>query len=135
VVKIGYAFLAAIFFCNIAQAQVPGPDVRSGFVFYCSKCNTPLDDVICIGEAITSRAFAHDNRGDSAVGYSGAQCVFSADSKIGRQIGTVCPVRDMNGSVDGGPLCLLEATIERNGRVKRVIRVERLQPAETFARP
>jgi hypothetical protein len=61
---------------------------------------------ICIGEAISSRAISH-GRGrdfDSAIGAGGEDCLFSANSAVGRQIDKVCHIRDVNSRADRGIL-------------------------------
>jgi hypothetical protein len=50
------------------QAQEP-----KGGMFFCRACAHPLDDVICIDEAVSSRAISHGRSGedDSAIGGEG----------------------------------------------------------------
>jgi hypothetical protein len=98
--------------------------MRTGVLFYCDGCLHPLDDVICVGEAVSSRAISHGGLGDSAIGTNGDKCFFSAESPIGDQISKICPIRDMNVSDEEGPMCVVEAAILRDLSIKRINRVQ-----------
>jgi hypothetical protein len=84
---------------------------------------------ICMGEAISGRAISHGGKGDSAIGSSGDNCFFSANSLIGRQIKEVCPIRDIGFSVEEGPICRVEAIVS-NRTIKRLISVRRAIAAD-----
>ena len=73
--------------------QVLAQDAREGLVFYCHTCKHPKENVVCVGEAISSRAISHGGIGDSAIGSGGNNCYFSALSQIGQKIRRVCPIR------------------------------------------
>jgi hypothetical protein len=83
---------------------------------------------VCIGEAISSRAISHGSgrNFDSAIGAGGEDCLFSANSAVGRQIDKVCHIRDVNSSDDPGGTCLLEATM-RQRAIERIIAIKLIE--------
>ena len=109
--------------CTPALAQ---SYTRAGVAFFCHECGNPRDKVICVGEAISSRAISHGMKGnaDSAIGTNGDKCYFSVDSKIGSQIRKVCSVRDMNITEQEGNICMVEASLAKDGKIIKLLRVE-----------
>jgi hypothetical protein len=83
-----------------------------------SSLRPSLDDVIFIGEAVSSRAISRGrgDEDDSAIGGDG--CFFAVDStdRAGSD-------RDMNVSDKEGPLCVVEAVVRKDLSIGRVIRV------------
>jgi hypothetical protein len=88
---------------------------------------TQAENIVCLGEAISSRAISHGHDGqvDSAIGTNGDNCLFAAESSVGRKIEKVCPIRDMNSSDESGPSCRVEAIV-RKGIIKRIISITKL---------
>jgi hypothetical protein len=84
-------------------------------------------NTICVGEAVSGRAISngYDGDVDSAIGANGDNCLFAAESSIGRKIGQVCRIRDTNSSDEPGPTCRVEAIV-RKGVIVRVLGVTKL---------
>jgi hypothetical protein len=88
-------------------------------MFFCRACAHPLDDVICISEAV---AISHGRSGEDDSATGGDGCFFAVDSTV-RQIKQVYPIRDMNVPDKEGPLCVVEAVVRKDLSIRRVIRV------------
>jgi hypothetical protein len=78
---------------------------------------------ICMGEATSGQVIGHSSGGtfDSAIGEA-EDCLFSANSAVGRQINKVCGIRDMSMTVEPGGTCRIEAVIQ-NKAIKRIITI------------
>jgi hypothetical protein len=75
--------------------------------------------VVCLGNPMTGRAYNH-NGADSGIGDG---CYFTQDSPIGRQIKKVCGIGDLANPDDQGTPCQVDAVVDRQNRIIRIIRV------------
>lgn len=110
---------------SVFRVAIVGVILTFGSAF----CQSQAASVVCLGEAVSSRAISrgHDGQVDSAIGTRGETCLFSAESSIGRQIEKVCSIRDMHTSDEAGPDCRVEAVV-RKGIIQRIISVTKAVP-------
>lgn len=83
---------------------------------------------VCTGEAISSQEISQTSGGafDSAIGENAEDCLFLADSAVGRQINKTCRIRDVSMSVEPIGNCRIEAMVQKKA-IKRIITISTMQ--------